>query len=52
MKPVGPGQIQDIHEHDYIALCGSDLKKYKQMKQAMPELIIEIHKITMINGTW
>ena len=26
-------------------------EKYKRMKRAMPEIIIEIHKITMINGT-
>ena len=32
MKPAGPERIQDTHEHDYIALCVSDLKKYKQMK--------------------
>ncbi|MCG8311384.1 MAG: YjbQ family protein [Cytophagales bacterium] len=32
MKPVGPEQIQDTHEHDYISLCVSNLKKYKRMK--------------------
>ncbi|MCG8309423.1 MAG: glycosyltransferase [Cytophagales bacterium] len=32
MKPVGPEQTQDTHEHDYIALCVSKLKKYKRMK--------------------
>ncbi|MCG8311049.1 MAG: hypothetical protein MI975_26920 [Cytophagales bacterium] len=40
MKPVGPEQIQDTHEHDYIALCVGKLKKYKHMKQAMPEIIL------------
>ncbi|MCG8309143.1 MAG: hypothetical protein MI975_17255 [Cytophagales bacterium] len=52
MKPVRPERIQDAHGHDYIALCASKLKKYKRMKPAMPELIIEIHEIMMINGTW
>ncbi|MCG8310604.1 MAG: hypothetical protein MI975_24655 [Cytophagales bacterium] len=52
MKPARPERIQDAHEHDYIALCVSNLKKYKRMKQAMPEIIIETHKIMMINGTW
>ncbi|MCG8307834.1 MAG: hypothetical protein MI975_10630 [Cytophagales bacterium] len=33
MKPVGPEQTQDIHEHDYIALYVSNLKKYKRMKK-------------------
>ncbi|MCG8311530.1 MAG: hypothetical protein MI975_29345 [Cytophagales bacterium] len=47
-----PEQIQDTHEYDYIALGISNLKKYKRMKQAMPEIIIEIHKIMMFNGTW
>ena len=32
MKPVGPEQIQDTREHDYISLCVSNLKKYKQIK--------------------
>ena len=27
MKPVGPEQIQDTQEHDYIALVVSNLKK-------------------------
>ncbi|MCG8307025.1 MAG: hypothetical protein MI975_06495 [Cytophagales bacterium] len=52
MKPARPERIQDAHERDYITLCIGKLKKYKQMKQAMPELIIEIHKIMVINGTW
>ena len=32
MKPVGPEQIQDTHEHDHISLCVSNFKKHKQMK--------------------
>ena len=32
MKPAWPEQTQDTHEHDYIALCVSNLKKYTQMK--------------------
>ncbi|MCG8308313.1 MAG: hypothetical protein MI975_13050 [Cytophagales bacterium] len=52
IKPVGPEQIQDTHGHDYISLRASNLKKYKRMKQAMPEIIIEIYKIMMIHGTW
>ncbi|MCG8308367.1 MAG: Gfo/Idh/MocA family oxidoreductase [Cytophagales bacterium] len=32
MKPVGPEQIQDTHEHDHVSQCVSNLKKYKQMK--------------------
>ena len=52
MEPARPEQIQDTHEHNYIALRVSELKKHKQMKQATPEIIIETHKITMINGTW
>ncbi|MCG8306479.1 MAG: hypothetical protein MI975_03745 [Cytophagales bacterium] len=50
MKPVGPEQILDTHKHDYISLCVSNFKKYKQMKQAMPEIIIEMHKIMIINS--
>ena len=52
MKQARPEQIQDTQEHDYISLCAGELKKHKQMKQAMTEIIIEIHKIMMINGTW
>ena len=37
MKPVGPEQIQEAYEHDYISLIVSNLKKYKQMKPAGPE---------------
>ncbi|MCG8310868.1 MAG: PorP/SprF family type IX secretion system membrane protein [Cytophagales bacterium] len=33
MKPARPEQIHDTHEHDYIALCVSNLKKYKRMKE-------------------
>ncbi|MCG8311376.1 MAG: fasciclin domain-containing protein [Cytophagales bacterium] len=40
MKPVGPEQIQDTHEHDYISLSVSNLKKYKQMKKIL--LIIAV----------
>ncbi|MCG8311435.1 MAG: hypothetical protein MI975_28865 [Cytophagales bacterium] len=32
MKPVGPEQIQDTHEHDHVSLCVGNLKKYKRMK--------------------
>ncbi|MCG8306801.1 MAG: hypothetical protein MI975_05365 [Cytophagales bacterium] len=32
MKPTGPEQTQDTHEHDYISLFVSNLKKYKRMK--------------------
>ena len=39
MKPVGPEQIQDTHEHDYIALCVSNLKKYKHMKTIIALLL-------------
>ena len=30
---AGPEQIHDTHEHDYISLCVSNLKRYKQMKR-------------------
>ena len=52
MKPARPEQLQDTHEHDYIALRVSELKKYKKMKQAMPEIIIETYKMMIVNGTW
>ena len=44
MKPVGPEQIQDTHEHDYISLCVSNLKKYKRMKPVGPEQIQDTHE--------
>ena len=37
MKPAWPEQIHDTHEHDYIVLIVSNLKKYKQMKPVGPE---------------
>ncbi|MCG8308407.1 MAG: amidohydrolase family protein [Cytophagales bacterium] len=35
MKPAWPEQIQDTCEHDYIASCVSNLKKYKRMKNTV-----------------
>ena len=32
MKPAWPEQTQDTHEHDYISVIVSNLKKHKRMK--------------------
>ncbi|MCG8310120.1 MAG: sulfatase [Cytophagales bacterium] len=48
MKPVGPEQIQDTHEHDYIALCVSNFKKYIQMKNTFNPICLRMNKALIV----